>query len=179
MRPKYQGLFTFILTLAVCAAAGGYYYSKIWRLPMPEPEFAGLVDDDAKALSDGQIQAMQRLMSRMTALAVPKNKSQDEVSMALFGQAPVLSGSIQPPAAAGNEGEYALSLTILAGAKRLCIINGSLFTQGASLPDGAVVAQIEPKKAKIISQGKIKWVPLIETGSATVSSAQPKGKGQS
>ena len=77
---------------------------------------------------------------------------------------------------------YVLSLTLLAGPVRYCVLDGVFATEGTHLSDGTRVMKIENQRVLIARGNKLEWLPLKDDPSATdwknASSALP-GKGSS
>lgn len=58
---------------------------------------------------------------------------------------------------------YALTFTFASGEKKFCIIDGSFYPQGADLPDGGKILEIESGKVCVKKGELTTWISLPET----------------
>lgn len=135
--------------------------------------------------SDHDLAAIRTLAPKLPSLAVPASRPKDPLLLSLFGQQPY--GSVAGFDEAGSDFQdhgdqemaYGLSMTLLSGATRYCVIDGELVTEGARLADGATVVKIGDQKVLIARQQNMQWISLREESQASDPNSQNEGKGQS
>jgi hypothetical protein len=182
MKSKYQGIFTACAFSLVLAAIGGYYFSGIWQATTVEVPFRQAPKGEGKVPSDAEVKTMQNLMQKMPGLASPGPKTDVEVSMALFGQhtsATTFGRGDDQDTYDSNDGQYLLSATLLAGAARFCILDGRFLAEGALLPNGAVLTQIENRRVQIVRQAQTIWISFEESESGALPASETIQKGHS
>ena len=181
MKSRYKGICTLVLFTLVVVMAGFYYFSGAWQSDPVKAGLGRIPPDTVKVPSTAQLRTMRELMPRLTAMAYPSPTDASAVSMVLFGQedAPVAGGrGDQGIIAGGSGGQHQLSITVLAGAVRFCILDGTFLVEGAVLEDGAVLGCIENKRVQLVKQGQVIWVPLKGEMADKVSFTEDLQKGQ-
>ncbi len=58
---------------------------------------------------------------------------------------------------------HALTFTFASSEKKFCIIDGSFYTQGAKLPDGGKIVNIETGRVRLKKGKSSQWISLSET----------------
>jgi hypothetical protein len=58
---------------------------------------------------------------------------------------------------------HALTFTFASSGKRFCIIDGSFYAQGAELPGGGKIVEIEPGRVRVKKGKSTQWISLSET----------------
>ncbi len=162
MKQKYKGILSAVMALSAVLAILGYYYSGWWqpeRVTQPR-----VVTPAASSWTPNkqQLETISRLSGQLSMLTHPSAKSMRQSTLAMFGQHPMPSGQGQRSGYEGARPVYALTLTMVAGPVRYCIINGSLLSEGNRMADGAVVARIETKRVLITLKEERQWVQLDE-----------------
>jgi hypothetical protein len=156
MKRKYHGMLSVGALLTVMVSIGGYYYSGLWRQVYAGPEATAAPVADVWVPSQEQIQSMARLSGTLHALAVPTARSDGASPLLLFGQRlPHLGSGSGPVESAAAQG---LSLTLLAGPVRYCVVNGDFVAEGTRLESGARIVKIEHRRALISSGEKMEWL---------------------
>jgi len=181
MKPKYHGIFTFFLFIAALVAVSGYIYSGLWELPQSEPDIKRTPHPDIKVPTAEEVKTMQRLSETLENISIPKEKPGGGISLALFGHHPYLlkePGDDETDSQDAGE-KLSLSLTVMAGTTRFCIIDGIFFTEGAILPDGAKITRIESQRVRLTKENIDTWLWLKENELQTGVPPNNKGKGSS
>ena len=165
MKRKYQGMLTMGLTALALLLSGVYYRTGTWQttsLGMGRVPPTGTRTWTPTALQMGSI---QKLADELPALAFPVSQRKDRLPLRLFGELSPEGGrgEIAGRTQAAN---YGLSLTVLAGPVRFCVIDGSLLAEGERLSDGARVVRIAHQKVLIATEGARKWLSLDDTPAA-------------
>lgn len=168
MKRKYQGMFSVCLLLAVVLLVGLYYHSGLWQRV-----YSGVGSVPAP-LADGwmpsadQIKTMQRLSDNLQALAAPAGGDAESTALTIFGQHTKPSWRRGQGDDAMQSGtDHALSMTLLAGPVRYCILGGAFVAEGARLKDGCDILKIENKRVLISRGTKKEWLYLEEKPLAT------------
>jgi len=58
---------------------------------------------------------------------------------------------------------HALTFTFASNEKKFCIIDGSFYAQGAKLPDGGEIVNIETGRVRVKKEKSSQWISLSET----------------
>ena len=186
MKPRYHGMLSTGIVLCTLGAVAAYWLTGYWRSPAgggvtaPSPALAAL-----HAPSDAQVRTMQSLQERLADLAFPATRPAQAIPLRLFGYH--VNGSHQAVEAAQADGhgemmDYKLSLTILAGPRRFCMIDGQFMAEGGQLSDGAKVLKVENRKVLIAMQERQKWIfaaPQTDPGGQEVQAPAQSRKGPS
>jgi len=164
MKDKYQGIVSMGVVILLFLSVGGYYSSGWW---VRTPQFKGPVQPpvvDGWMPSPEQIQTMAHFSGSLPALARPEARGAAPANLLLFGQ------NIQSDAdPQGNPGHArtagntpSLSLTLLAGPIRYCIVDGAFVAEGARLADGTAVMKIDNQKILIAKDRRVEWIHMEE-----------------
>jgi hypothetical protein len=165
MKRKYQGLFSIMLILFTLIATVLYAWQVFGTMAN------GLRIDRLKSLRDitgpgpAIIKEMCRLEKSMVGLAYSSKSEPAAVNLKLWGYQPIQSikrtvrnRQADPP----SRMDYSLTLAFSAKRKRLCIINGSFYSEGSELPGGGKIVKIEPKRVLVDKHRLTRWIPLAE-----------------
>jgi len=123
---------------------------------------------DIKVPGDAVVAQMDELAKRLNRLAYPRATATPGAPLALFGYVPASTGLRRGGATSSGSGkppvqfDYTLSFALSAGPQRLCMLDGHLYAQGASLPDGGRIVTIEPERVLIAKDPLKRWVYLQE-----------------
>ena len=182
MKPKYHGIFTVLATLVVFGLAGGFY--GVGFRPLPGRPEAGPAFPAQKTPlpSPAQLAEVARLSKRLSILAKPGAVAETGMTLKLFGQAAEGRSAAEQARLTeddSREADHRLSVTLLTGSRRFCIVDGDFLAQGARLPDGFHVARIERNKIELV-RGKVRqWLLLEENVPGSISSVPKDQKGSS
>ncbi|MDJ0782315.1 MAG: hypothetical protein QNJ22_10100 [Desulfosarcinaceae bacterium] len=179
--PKSDGLIALFLIGLALSAVVGYSLWSPWQQrqsagtrPLPAlPDIA--VPDEAVQ------QEMAALNQRLNRLAYPHAVGAKGPELGLFGYIPVATGYRRDDA--GRSGvvsapvqfDYTLSFALAAGSRRLCLLDGELFAQGAELPDGGRILAIEPERVLIEKTPLKRWIYLQEPPLGRDASPEARG----
>ncbi len=166
MKRKHSGLLTFILiflTLSITVLYATQDHGKeidtirissgVKSLPVVSVPASSLVKD------------IENLEKIMTDLPRPQRPDLSPVNLTLFGYQPM--GKLRV-ASRGKQTvlstrmDYNLSLAFTSGKKRFCVIDGTFYTEGGHLPDGAIIIKIEPNRALIGKRQIKEWISIAE-----------------
>lgn len=168
MKRKYQGMFSVCLLLAVVLLAGLYGYSGIWRRAYSGVGSVPAPLADGWMPSPDQIKTMQRLSDNLQALAAPAGWDAESSALTIFGQHTKSSWRRGQGGDAMQSGtDHELSMTLLAGPVRYCIVGGAFVAEGARLKDGCDILKIENKRVLIARGTQKEWLYLAEKPLAT------------
>lgn len=184
MTAKRDGLLTLLLLSLAASAAVGYYFFGDWRrrtaaVPKPLPALA-----DVQVPADTVLDEMNALRKHLNRLAYPRAAGRTGVPLTLFGYTPAATGVRQGAAVISggtapiSQFDYLLSFALSSGDRKLCIIDGHLFVQGASLPDGGRILTIEPERVLIEKTPLRRWIYLQEPPLDRVSPTEARVPGQ-
>jgi hypothetical protein len=163
MKPKYFGLAG--IGLAVIATGATLWFEIFWdpvqgggtgfRSIAPVADIA--VPD--KAVLD----KMDRLEHSMPILAAPMPHMREPSDLSAFGYAEV--APTERRLVPGSDGHgltasHRLSLAFEGRAKRFCVIDNRLYTEGALLPDGATIVRIESRRVLIAKKSIQQWLAM-------------------
>ena len=166
MKRKQHGILSLVMIFTAILVAGIYFlYALNAPSEAPRIRVAKLIPDIpvpiAAALHD-----LGRLENKMHALAQPVLSDPQPVNLVPLGYT-ILKRKWND--SSGDESEirkpfdYSLTFAFQSTSRRLCIIGGELYLEGADLPDSGKILKIESKRVLIKKNGRKKWVPLDET----------------
>ncbi|MEW6264225.1 MAG: hypothetical protein AB1641_14240 [Thermodesulfobacteriota bacterium] len=119
---------------------------------------------------------MEKLEPVLAALAAPEESQSTVVNLGLFG--PQDGAAVRAPADTGpvkTEMDYAVTLAFASPRKSFCVVNGVLYAQGATLPDGGRILHIESKRVYIDRKGVGAWAPVVSWHVGSVKTSAGKG----
>ena len=168
MRRKYHGIITIALLLLLLLGVGGYYKSGLWQKTSVISGTMQPLTTTGWVPSEEQVKQMQRLLPMMSQLAVPSPRKNAPSPLYLFGQRAPRNGGHGTYAAEVTQPTYRLSLTLLAGPLRYCIVNGAFVSEGGQLADGAaVVKKIDNQRVLIANERQLEWIYLQDPTQTT------------
>lgn len=186
MKRRYHGLVAIISGVVTLVAIGAYVGSGLWRstkVPWRPILPAAL---NIKVPTDQQVRQMERLFVRLDQLALPSVRSVAAKSLTLFGYhdpSTLGVGENDTDQDHMGRGKWQLSLTVQAGIKNYCVIDGKFLAQGARMDDGTQVLKIESHRVLILTQKEQHWIYLEDDLSPSTNTTQHMisnhGKGQS
>ena len=165
MKRKYQGLFSILLILFTLIAAIIYTWRVFGKMGN------GLRISRPKSLPNitapgpATVKEMCQLEKSMTSLVYPSKYEPTAVNLKLWGYQPIQSirrTVRNRQAAPPSPMDYSLTFAFASKMKRLCIINGSLYSEGSKLPEGGEIVKIEPKRVLVNKHRFTQWIPLAE-----------------
>lgn len=164
MKRKFQGMLSVGVILALVLVVGAYYYSGVWHRNYSGNGPSHPPLQDGWMPSKDQIKIMQHLSGKLQTLATPVGGTAEPSPLTVFGQRAAPSWR-HGQGGDGSQGTIAhgLSMTLLAGPVRYCIVDGAFVPEGGRLKDGANIIKIEDKRVLIARGDNRKWVYLEET----------------
>lgn len=169
MKEKYQGVIVFIVTGAVLLAgvAGEKLLADKLRgsVRITNPS----VTPDFEVPDSAELAYMNFLGARLQYLAEAGFDS-SRADLKLFGVEKKIGldpVETLPVQAAPNVddwpaedifSDYDLTLSFAAPTKRFCVINGILYKERATLPDGGRILKIENDRVLVLKQKKKNWI---------------------
>jgi len=165
MKRKYQGLFSIMLIFFTLIATVLYAWQVFGKMGN------GIRIGRLKSLPDvtgpgpATVKEMGRLEKSMAGLVYPSKSDPTAVNLKLWGYQPMQS--IQRTARSRQADlpgrmDYSLTFAFASKMKRLCIINGSFYSEGSELPGGGKIVKIEPKRVLVNKHRLTQWIPLAE-----------------
>lgn len=183
MKRKYEGILSVCALLTMMLLVGLYYYSGFWRRVYTPSGSAQVPFVDGWMPTEAQIESIHQLSNSLQALAVPTDRNNEPSPLTLFGQhsAPTWGRGEKTDDQEGDA-VLGLSMTLLAGPVRYCIVNGAFTAEGAQLRGGARILQVENQRVLIARGNKTEWLYLEDDPLAVErknASRVPPGKGSS
>jgi hypothetical protein len=163
MRPKSFGLIG--ICLAIVSAG-----VTLWFEAFHSPVFGGgtglksmapLTDIDVPG--PAVLQRMDLLERSLPILAAPLPRMREPSDLSAFGYMEVSPAEGKWAVGSGAHGKtisHRLSLAFEGSAKRFCIIDDRLYTEGAQLPDGATIVKIESRRVLIAKKSIQQWLAM-------------------
>ncbi len=115
--------------------------------------------------SAGVMQDLNSLESKMPNLARPVLADRRPVNLVPLGHMPLIGKANRSNGGNPKKGTplgYSLTFAFQSDRRRLCVIDGEIYEEGAELPDSARILKIEPKRVLIKTKGRKNWLPLDE-----------------
>jgi hypothetical protein len=163
MKPKYLDMVGIFLAVALSGLA-------LWFETSHSPVFdGGTVFKPITPLADivvpdkAELQRMDLLERSMPILAAPMPRLREASNLSAFGYVEVAPTERKGMAGAEGHGRTAshrLSLAFEGSAKRFCIIDDRLYTEGCQLPDGATIIRIESRRVLIAKKSIQQWLAM-------------------
>lgn len=120
-----------------------------------------------------QVKHMEQLLPKIKQLAEPGSRGNEPSPLYIFGQHVPRSGAHGAyKQADAVRPTYHLSLTLLAGPLRYCIVNGAFVSEGGQLADGAAVKKIDNQRVLIASERQMEWI-YLQDPTQTTPQAEP------
>lgn len=186
MKTKYHGLLTLVAGFVAFGGMIGYALSGAWQLPLERtpgrlsPELLTSI----KVPTADQVRQMEALYGRMAQLAQPSARPVAGRPLTLFGYQDIRDNGIddETPDNLADRG-MRLTLTVLAGFQRYCILDGEFVEEGELLPAGERILKIEAHRVLVAHDQERKWIYLEEDPAVSAVTREPiqtqQGKGRS
>jgi len=167
MKRKHRGFINFIIVVTALLAAGAVATVSIGkdlytRYEMKKPVRVSVVDIPLPYT----LRKMETLDKSIDNTMKARKMNTSEVNLILFGYMP--AERVLPSRERSDEEalirpkDYVLTLAFISGIHRLCIIDGALYEEGGTLPDGTRILRVEPTKVLVNNRKFNWWVPLSE-----------------
>lgn len=174
MKPKYAGLMT------LCLAIAGIGMVAWWGFEHQKNTNHSNGANSVRPLSELQVpsksvlEQMDRLERQIHLLSSPLPRSKRRADLSALGYYPVIQvGRLgNNSRGAHHVFDHRVTMAFDGQVRRYCIIDSELYSEGAILPDGAVIMKIESQRVLIAKESLQKWLdvdPLIDTAKAEES----------
>jgi len=113
------------------------------------------------------IKEIKRLENRMPDFVYPPKSDYADVNLLLFGFQPVERPMTLARGSAGERsipGDYSLTFAFTSDKKRFCIIDGSFYSEGSTLPGAGKIVKIESKRVLVKKHKLSRWIPMRDWG---------------
>ncbi|MCP4714037.1 MAG: hypothetical protein GY868_02885, partial [Deltaproteobacteria bacterium] len=148
MKRKQSILFTVCAVPAVVTATALYAF-LFFEGPLPQRAPLQRLPEIAVPAA-AEIAEIQKLENRLALLANPPRTVIDhKFQLNLFDHLQTYESACKIDGKSRNTTDYTLSLVMQSDKKRLCIINGSVYPEGSTLPDGSRVVTVEPQRVLV------------------------------
>jgi len=181
MRKKYLPIYAVSLFVLALALAGVYAYRvlanpiRVKRMPSMKPVSTVLVPDE-KTLDE-----MAKLENQMGELLQPVAEKAEPVNLRLFGYEPVRKGKLNH--GRGGPGllrknVHLLTMAFKGMTKGFCVIDGTFYPQGASLPDGSIIRRVERNRVLLVKRKQKIWIGMVKEGPIQEQKASKTGENE-
>lgn len=165
MKRKYSGLITVIIvtfTLVLTVSYGTWELGKKIDEIQTKKRIIPLPVISVPTVS--VINEMERFEHEMDALIRPRKGDKSGIDFGLFGYQPVTMGghTLRTTTGEAISTDYVLSLVLVSGKGRFCIIDNVFYKEKNKLPDGAEIVKIESNRVMVRSRNIMYWIPLSE-----------------
>lgn len=181
MKRKHHGMVVAGIALAVTAAVGVYTMTGRWQKTDTVRRMPPQAAIHLKVPSSQQVQQMDRLYDLLPKLAAPAKRTVAAKKLALFGY----QGDALAADRGGDRGAesleqsgFRLSLVILAGFGRYCIIDGDFVSEGTRMEDGTAILKIESHRVLVARNEERKWIYLEDAAPSSVTTAPKTTSGE-
>ena len=110
--------------------------------------------------SNEQVQTVQQLEPLLADLASPTGKPAKGLPLTLFGDHIPDDGGAGQTMARHMQTDHRLSLTLVSGPNRFCVVDGEFLAEGDQLPDGSRIFQIKNQTVLIGNATQTKWLRM-------------------
>ncbi len=165
MKRKHFGIISILTIFSTLTAAGGYAFYAL-----DDADDVGRIRQvktipDIAVPSAAALHDLNRLEHKMHRLAQPVLSDPRPVNLGPLGY----DASYKRKNSSSGETSkkrtpfgYSLTFAFQSDRRRLCIIDGEMYQEGADLPDSGKLLKIEPKRVLIKKNGVQNWVSLDE-----------------
>jgi hypothetical protein len=171
MKNKYHGLANLIIfgTAIILIICYGLYHSSLIKGSIPISSPAGV--PSVVVPEPATLAYLTFLNGRMDSLT-RLNASQTPVDLRLFNFDPATTSSpslpetdtpIQTPLKQETAFSYQVTLTFSSPTGSICMIDGQLYKENATLPDGGQILAIEQDRVLISKNDQTSWVYQAST----------------
>lgn len=159
MNAKHQGLASFGIILAAVAIVAGYGYVTSEKVEHVSVRRTPPIPD-IRVPNGREVKEINRLMPIIDTLEKPADKRTAAPDLSIFGYFPASPTKRISHENDNKHPKYSLTFTFDAKRHRTCLIDGAFYTEGSTLPDGAVIVTIAHKRVLIEKQQHRKWISL-------------------
>jgi len=117
----------------------------------------------ASVLPQDVVEDINRLEPVMGTLAQPRPKQKRGVRLDAFGYRQVKPSGFSPNKSQlrlKREFTHSVTFAFCGASKRFCVVDGTFYPEGASLPNGGRILRVTPQRI-LVEEGKIReWIPV-------------------
>ncbi|MBW2095137.1 MAG: hypothetical protein JRI80_09630 [Deltaproteobacteria bacterium] len=163
MRKKYLPIYAVAFFLLAFGLAGFYAYLvltnplRVKPVSPAKPVPALLVPDEQT------LDEMAKLEKQMGRLLQPVPEKMEPVNLKLFGYEPVREGKLKHGRGGPGllrENMHLLTMAFKGMTKGFCVIDGTFYPQGASLPDGSIIRRVERNRVLLVKRNRKIWIDM-------------------
>lgn len=179
MKRKYYSILCVLIVLILSAVVAVRFFTDLSRKArvkalVPLKQVISVEVPDSQTIGE-----MERLEAVMNEFVQPLKTERFSVDLKLFGYQPVRKGKymgseknilLQP------DMDYSLTLAFSAGTKRFCVIDGTFYQEGMSLPDGGRILTIEPNRVRIKKHNFTNWIPVVKREGSEINNERQSGE---
>lgn len=176
MKRKHSGIMVAAVALTAVSAIGIYTLTGRWQKTDAGRRSPPQAAAHIKVPTEQQVREMDRLFDRLPMLAEPVKRPVDANKLTLFGyHAPVwdADGKKRRESESLEQSGFQLSLVVLAGFGRYCILDGDLVSEGTHMEDGTAILKIESHRVLVARDKERRWIYLKDT-TASSSTTGPE-----
>jgi len=166
MKRKHYGLLALVVMALSFGAVGLAAFKSLGKSTGESPFLRLKPLETVSAPGPNAIREMERLDTELPSLAHPSGPDVSEVNLGLFGYEPIRKRKYS---AVGGESllppgmNYSISLAFSSATKGFCVIDGVFCQEGSTLPDGAQIVRVEPRRV-LVKKGSFKhWIPVAKS----------------
>ena len=171
MKRKHHGITVVVIALAALSAIGLYALTGRWQKTNAGRRIPPQAAVHVKTPTEQQARQMDRLFDRLPMLAAPGKRPVEAKKLTLFGyraHAADEDWKKRRDSESLEQSGFQLSLVVLTGFGRYCILDGNLISEGTQMEDGTVIVKIESHRVLVARDKERRWIYLED---ATVSSS--------
>ena len=163
LKPKHQSLAATVILIISVAAGLTYSIYRFRSASYDENIGSTPLLSQIGVPTVQEMNIMGQLKPKFKDLTTPRGSTPGSVALEIFGYRrsgfkPNEAGDVANESA--GPFTYTLTFTFSSGSRRFCIVNGNFYPQGARLPDGAKIIQIEAYQVLIRKKERQIWIPL-------------------
>ncbi len=182
MKKKYNGILAIAVSLAALSAVGGYWQSGVWKSSEGSGIEARPPVVPIKVPSESQVGQMNKLYGKLPQLSSPHARAVAGNHLTLFGHRVDGADTEASDGEAEEASQAQLSLIVMAGSQRYCILDGHFLFEGEILEEGLQVLKIENHRVLVSQNQTEQWIYLEEgqemSAAADHEVKSGSGKGQ-
>jgi hypothetical protein len=179
MRKKYLPIYVAALFLTALGVMGFCAYGslaspkRVTRISSVKPIVTPTVPDQET------FAAMMKLQDQLGTLARTVPGKPEPVNLRLFGYVPVRpmdlrKGDVGPGLQSGDT--HFLTMAFRGMTKGFCVIDGTFYAQGASLPDGSLIRRVEHSRVLLVKMKRKVWLKMAKAGPIQEQEARKTGE---
>ena len=182
MKKKYNGILAIAVGLAALGAVVAYWQSGVWKSAEGSDIQARPPVVPIKVPSESQVGQMRKLYGKLPQLSSPHARAVAGSHLTLFGHLMDQPDNEETDHEGGETSQPQLSLIVMAGSQRYCILDGHFLFEGEILEEGLQVLKIENHRVLVSQNQTEQWIYLEEGQEMSAAAGHEvksgSGKGQ-